>query len=101
MATTHATLATLTSLGHVYAAPRARAVYLTEPNWARRGDCVGTPSVAAKKRDCSPPTEGGVGGGGGNRWEQEQVVGPVAQEVAREDETPTGCAFATLHHEDE
>ena len=33
--------------------------------------------------------------------ELEEVVEPVAQEVAREDETPTGCAFATLHHEDE
>ena len=28
------------------------------------------------------------------------MVGFVAQEVAREDETPIGCAFATLHPED-
>ena len=40
VATTHATLATRTSLGPVYVAPRACAVHLTEPNWARRGDCV-------------------------------------------------------------
>ena len=69
VATTHATLATLTSLGPVYVAPRARAVYQTEPKW-------GKPSVAAKKR--TVPTHGRRCEGEVEQVEQEQVVEPVA-----------------------
>ena len=49
------------------------------------------------KEDCSHPRKE-VWEGEVEQVELEEVVEPVAQEVAREDETPTGCAFATLHH---
>ena len=49
-----------------------------------------------KEEDCSHPRKE-VWEGEVEQVEQEQVVEPVAQE----DETPTGCAIETLHHEDE
>ena len=53
------------------------------------------------KEDCSHQRKE-VGEEEVEQVELEEVVEPVAQEVAaREDETLTGCAFATLHHEDE
>ena len=84
VATTHATLATLTSLG-----PELDKMRRLRLNTQRGG-----------KEDCSHPRKE-VWEGEVEHVELEEVVEAVALVVAHGYETPTGCAVATLHHEDE